>query len=330
MRILTASHVRQALPMRDAIAAVREGAMELSRGTALVPQRVSVPVEAHEAVALYMPAFLRANSWLGVKAVSVYPHNPDRGLPVITAAVLLQDAASGRPLGLLEGAALTALRTGAIGGLAADLLARRDAKVIALFGAGVQGRSQLEAACTVRPPDEVRVMDLKPGRATVFVQEIVGAPFLRGARLRPVDRSEEAADGADLIITSTTSPRPVFDGARVKAGAHVTAIGAFTPEAREVDSTLVQRARVFVDGRQACLAEAGDLLIPMKEGRITEAHIIGEIGEVAAGAVPGRTAADEITLFKSVGNAAFDVSVGTAVLRAAERQRLGEVVDLEA
>jgi len=327
VRILTAAEVRQALPMGEAIAAVREAAIEISRGTANVPVRLHLPIPPQDGIALYMPAYLQGTHALGMKAVSVFPRNPDRDLPTIYAVVLLQDASTGRPLALLEGAYLTALRTGAISGLATDLMARKDARVVALFGAGAQARTQLEAVAVVRPIEEVRVLSRRPERARLFAQEVAQQPFLREAEVRVAETTAGAIEDADIIITATTSPTPLFDGRTVKPGVHVNAIGAFTPTTREVDSFLVQRARVVVDSRSGCLAEAGDLLIPIQEGVITTEHILGEIGEVALGKVMGRERDEEVTLFKSVGSAAFDVAVGMAVLSKAEQLGLGlEVV----
>lgn len=327
VRILTGAEVRQALSMGEAIAAVRGAAIEISSGTANVPVRLHLAIPPQEGTALYMPAYLHGASALGMKAVSVFPRNPERHLPTIHAIVLLQAVSTGQPLALLEGAYLTALRTGAISGLATDLMARRDAKVVALFGAGVQARTQLEAVATVRSIKEVRVLSRRLDRARLFAQEMAQQPFLREAEVRVAETPAGAIEDADIIITATTSPTPLFDGRTVKPGVHVNAIGAFTPTTREVDSFLVQRARVVVDSRSGCLAEAGDLLIPIQEGIITTEHILGEIGEVALGKVMGRERDEEVTLFKSVGSAAFDVAVGMAVLRKAEQLGLGlEVV----
>lgn len=309
--------------MGEAIAAVREAAIEISSGTAYVPVRLHLPISPHEGTALYMPAYLERASALGMKAVSVFPRNPEHNLPTIHALVLLQDVSTGRPLALLEGGYLTALRTGAISGLATDLMARRDARVVALFGAGAQARTQLEAVATVRSIQQVRVLSRRPERARLFAQEMAEQPFLDGVDVRVADSPADAVNAADIIITATTSPTPLFNGHAVKPGAHINAIGAFTPTTREVDSFLVKRARVVVDSRSGCLAEAGDLLIPIQEGVITAEHILGEIGEVAVGRVKGRERDDEITLFKSVGNAAFDVATGLAVLRRAEELGLG-------
>ena len=254
--------------------------------------------------------------------VSVNPGNAARGLPAIHAVVLVLDVLTGRPTALMDGTWLTALRTGAVGGLAADLLARSDAKTVALFGAGVQARTQLEAVRCVREITEVRVVSRSGASADRLAGEVVGVRAVR------VDDANEAIEGADIIIAATSSSTPVFDGARVEPGTHVTGVGSYTLDMREVDTALVQRARIIVDQREAVMEEAGDIVGPIRDGVVDETVIIAEIGEVVLGRVPGRTADSEITFFKSVGNAVQDVAVAARVLAAAESEGHGLVVDL--
>jgi ornithine cyclodeaminase len=222
----------------------------------------------------------------------------------------------------MDGTWLTALRTGAVGGLAADLLSREDSSTVALFGAGVQARTQLEAVRCVRPITEVRVTSRSGDSAEALVAE------LRGVAARRVDDPDEAIDGADIILTATSSATPVFDGSRVAPGTHVTGVGSFTPEMREVDTALVTRARVVVDQRAAILVEAGDILGPIREGVVDESVMSAEIGEIVLGLAPGRTSRDEITFFKSVGNAVQDIAVAARVLERAEAVGRGIVVEL--
>jgi ornithine cyclodeaminase len=259
---------------------------------------------------------------MGAKVSSVNPGNTDRGLPMIQAVVLALDPETGRLLALLDGTWLTALRTGAVGGLAADLLSRENSSTVALFGAGVQARTQLEAVRCVRPITDVRVMDRIGDSADALVDE------LSGVTARRVDDPDEAIDGADIVIAATTSSTPVFDGSKIAAGTHVTGVGSFTTEMREVDTALVMRARVVVDQREAILAEAGDIVGPISEGMVDESVISAEIGEIVLGEQPGRTSADEITFFKSVGNAVQDIAVAALVLRRAEAADRGVVVEI--
>ena len=320
IRILSADDVRACVDMPAAIDAMREAFAALSAQEATVTMRLAL--ETEHGVSLFMPAHLRESGNAGAKVVSVNPGNAARGLPAIHAVVLVLDVLTGRPTALMDGTWLTALRTGAVGGLAADLLARSDAKTVALFGAGVQPRTQLEAVRCVREITEVRVVSRSGASADRLAGEVVGVRAVR------VDDANEAIEGADIIIAATSSSTPVFDGARVEPGTHVTGVGSYTLDMREVDTALVQRARIIVDQREAVMEEAGDIVGPIRDGVVDETVIIAEIGEVVLGRVPGRTADSEITFFKSVGNAVQDVAVAARVLAAAESEGHGLVVDL--
>ena len=321
LRILSAADLRRLVPMADAIEIVARAFIDLSHGLAAAPLRTHL--EGGGGTALYMPARLPGLGALGVKAVSVFPENPSRGLPTITAVVLIQDAATGLPVGLIEGASLTALRTGAASGLATRLLSRPDASICALFGVGAQARTQLEGVCAVREVTQVRVVGRDPSRTEDFVGWARGQPWLRGATVVRASDPALAVRGAALIVTATTSPTPVVPTAEVAPGAHLNVIGAFTPQRREVEGELVARAMVVVDSRDAALAEAGDLLLAIAEGRFAPDRIHAEIGEVAAGERPGRRRAEEVTLFKSVGTAVLDVAVGAEALRRAAAAGVG-------
>ncbi|MGQ9803404.1 MAG: ornithine cyclodeaminase family protein [Anaerolineae bacterium] len=325
VRILSHSDVRRALPMREAVEAMKRAFAQLSTGQADVPLRTPIHVPRHNGLTLFMPAYLAADDQMAVKIVSVFNDNPARGLPLIHALVVVVDAETGRPVAVMEGGSLTALRTGAASGAATDLLSRPDAAIVAVFGAGVQGRTQLEAVCAVRPIREAWVYDVDPQRAQAYAREM-GEPL--GIPVHVATSPAEAVRQADVICTATTSTTPVFDDADVRPGTHINAVGAYTPQMREIPTETVLRARVVIDHRTASLAEAGDLLIPIQEGRMTEQHIWAELGEIAAGLKPGRLSPDEITLFKSVGVAVQDVAAAAAVLEAARRQNLGVEISL--
>ena len=306
--------------MPAAIDAMRDAFSTLSGGDATVPVRLGL--ETEYGVSLFMPAYMKPSGQAGAKVVSVNPGNADMGLPVIHAVVLVLDPVTGRALALMDGTWLTALRTGAIGGLAADLLAREDASVVALFGAGVQARTQLEAVRCVRDIREVRIVSPSGSSADQLASE------LEGVDARRVDDPNDAIAGADIVIGATSSSTPVFDGHRVEPGTHVTGVGSFTTEMREVDTELIMRARVVVDQRDAILEEAGDIVGPIRDGAVDESVMSAEIGEILLGQADGRRDADEITFFKSVGNAVQDLAVAARVLDVAERDGLGVVVDL--
>lgn len=297
----------------------------LSAGRAEVPLRSRLPIPLHEAVSLFMPAFLEDEQGqaLCVKVVSLFPHNDQRNLPLIHAAVLVLEPETGKPIALLEGSTLTAIRTGAASGAATDLLARPESRVAAIFGAGVQGRTQLEAVCAVRPIETAWVYDSDQRRAETFVREMAGQQEIP-ADLRLADSPGEAVRSADVICTATTSYSPVFEDHDLKDGAHINAVGAYTPEMQEVPAETVRRAAVFVDSRPAALSEAGDLIQLIQAGLIGEEHIQAELGEVVIGKHPGRTHPEQITFFKSVGVAVQDAAAARLALHNAEKFGLGQ------
>jgi alanine dehydrogenase len=325
LRVLSANDLRAAISMADAIEAVTGGFAQLSAGRAVVPLRTSLSTAA--GTSLFMPAYLADSETTALKLVSVYPDNPSLGLPTILALVAVVDASTGRPLALMDGTYLTALRTGAASGVATDLLARQESRVLALFGAGAQGRTQLEAVCTVRPIEEVRIFDPDRGAAHRLAEEMAGRGAVPEHVLAAASPSETVT-GADVVVTATTSQQPVFDGADVDPGTHINAIGAYTPDTRELDEGLVGRAKIVVDTREGCLAEAGDLILPLRSGIISEADIYAELGEIARGVKAGRETESEITLFKSVGTAVQDAAVARAALDRAEQRDLGTIVAL--
>lgn len=320
LRVLGATDVDRAIDMRQAIDIMATAFEELGSGRANVPQRLGVETEA--GLLLAMPGSLPEQSALAIKVVSVFPGNSRLGLPSVFGLVLVLDAASGAPLALIEGSHLTALRTGAASGLATKLMAREDARTVALFGAGVQARTQLAAVRAVRDIREVRIVSRTPQSAQRLADE------LTGLETRVLADSGAAVRGADIVVTATTSATPVVFGRDVEPGTHVNAIGAYTATMREVDADVVRRARVVVDTRQGALAEAGDLIMAIRERAITTDHIVAELGEVVNGTIAGRTSEEEITLFKSVGHAAQDVALARRVLDVAVSRRLGTTVSL--
>jgi alanine dehydrogenase len=327
LRILSAQDMRQALPMATAIRAMKEAFIQLANGQAVLPLRTLIGVPEHGGSVLFMPALLKGSQDLALKVVSVYPDNLKRGLPTINAVVIAIDAETGQPAALLEGASLTAIRTGAVSGAATDLLARADSRVVAVFGSGAQARTQLEAVCTVRAIDEVRIFGLVPGEVTAYIQEMRG----RGPvpeRIRPAGSPSEAVRGADIICTATTAKEPVFDGHDLKPGTHINAIGAFTPQMREIDETTLERALVVVDSMESAKEEAGDLIIPVNAGQYRWNEVHAELGELLTGAKKGREDGRQVTLFKSVGLAIQDAAAARRALEAAQANGLGQVVEL--
>jgi ornithine cyclodeaminase/alanine dehydrogenase-like protein (mu-crystallin family) len=328
MLMLNAQDVRKALPMRDVIEAMKQAYASLSDGRAEVPLRTRLPIPSHDALAIFMPAYVHTTEAdaLAVKIVNIFPQNPTRGLPYIQAAVVAFDAASGNISAMLEGSSLTAIRTGAGSGAAIDLLARKDSKVVAIFGAGAQGRTQLEAACSVRRVEKAWVFDTDPKRAEAFAKEMAGQGAIPSA-LEPAPTAQAAVKDADIICTATTSTSPVFADADLKSGVHISGIGSYTPDMVEVPAETIVRASVFVDSRSAVLAEAGDLIQPMQKGLISEAHVCAELGEIVLGKKAGRESETEITYFKSVGVAVQDAIAAQLALKNAKAMGLGQEIE---
>lgn len=326
IRVLTAADVYAALPMPRAIAAMREAFAQLTDGRAEIPARIALPVPDVQGVLLVMPGRSDLRHGLGGKVVSVFPQNANRGLPLVHACVILVDPQTGAPEALLEGTALTALRTGAASGLATDLLARPEASVVAIIGAGVQARTQLEAVCCVRDITQARVSSRTHQSARALATEMSGRGRVP-SDIRVARSVREATTGADIICVATTSSVPVLSRADVADGCHINAVGSFTPEMQEFDPGLLADARVVVDQRTAAVEEAGEVIAALQRGQIREEQL-EELGAIVNGTSPGRQDRGEVTVFKSVGVAIQDLAAADYALRAATRDGLGTVVDL--
>jgi ornithine cyclodeaminase len=325
MRILSAADVRRAVPMLAAVDAVATAFAQLATGQAVVPLRTPIAQEQHSSHTFFMPALLGKSGELGMKVVSVFPHNPERhGLPVIHALVVLVDAATGQPLAAMDGRYLTALRTGAASGAATRALARPDARVLAVFGAGAQAPHQVHAVCAVRPIERVLVVNRTRERAERLAAALRDDGLAAEVALAD---APTALRQADVVCCATSAPTPIFDDADLRPGTHINGVGSFTPHMAEVPIATVARARVAVDQRAAAWAEAGDLVNARDAGLLSDDQIV-EVGAVIAGLAPGRADDREITFFKSVGNAAQDVAVGHVALAEAARLGLGTAVAL--
>lgn len=317
LRILSAADVRSTLTMQDAIQVVERGFIALSTGQAVVPVRGVL--ETKLGVTLTMPASVGAA--LSVKIVSVFADNAKLGLPVVNAAVLVLNPETGIPVAVIDGTTLTAVRTGAASGVATRHLAVEDAHILAVIGTGAQAATQIEAVCAVRPITEVRVFS-RSG-ASAFVESMRSKIQ---ADVRAVESVREATKGAHVITAATNSAKPVIHLADVAEGAHINGIGSFAPHMQEIAADIVQQAKIVVDHRPSAWAEAGDLIIPRDLGFIDEQTVYAEVGEIAAGHLPGRVEKNEITFFKSVGNAVQDAVVAQYLLQVAENKNLGTIV----
>jgi ornithine cyclodeaminase len=267
-----------------------------------------------------MPAFVPKPAALGTKLVTVYESNAARGLPTHLATIVLLDPDTGELLAILDGRYITEARTGAVSAVSAKHLARTDARVLAVVGSGVQARSHIEALIRVQRFEEIRVWGRDPGRVFSLVEEML--PRV-GTRLVPVESVRDAVRDAGIVALVTAAREPVVERDWIAPGTHICAVGACRPDQREMDTTLVRDARVFVDSRIGALAEAGDLVIPMKEGAFGASHIVAELGEVLGGRVQGRRTTEEITIFKSLGMAVEDVAAARLAWERASERGLG-------
>ena len=328
MLILDADAVRSALPMPLAIEAMRQAFEALSAGRAEQPPRTHLSIAPNDGVSLVMPAFVNdgdvAKQALAVKVVSLYGRNPAQGLPRIQATVLAFDPATGELLALLDGTALTAIRTAAASAVATDLLARPDSRVLAVFGAGPQARMHVEAICAVRPIDVVRCYSLTRDNTDAMCAAL--SVEAAGRNIIAVSSAAEALADADIVVTATTSSVPVFVDTELHAGVHINAIGSYKPETREIPPETVVRAMVVVDSRAAAWEEAGDLIQPLRAGLIGADHIHAELGEILLGLKSGREDEDAVTLFKSVGVAVQDAVAARHAVQAARRFHLGREI----
>jgi ornithine cyclodeaminase/alanine dehydrogenase-like protein (mu-crystallin family) len=324
MLILSRQEIYQALQWAEAVEIIAQGFAALSSGKATVPLRGQFEVPGKEGILLLMPGF-DGNEGLAVKTVSVFNRNPIFGLPLIYGLVTLFNSNTGQPLALFDGATITAIRTGAASGAATKYLANPEAAVLALFGAGAQAETQLQAIAAVRPLREVRIYSRTPDRTQALIERMLAQT---GLNIIMSSSSAEATQGADIIATATTSLTPVFEDASIPAGVHINSVGSYTPQMREIPGETVLRSLLFADSRESCLAEAGDILIPISEGLFDQNHIAAELGEVTGGLHPGRTSSDQITFFKSVGNAIQDVTLAQYLYHKALQLGLGTEVKL--
>jgi alanine dehydrogenase len=313
-RLLTEQHVTALLPLNDLVAAMEAALARFSAGEVLQPVRSVLMVGPQKAYFGLMPAYVAEPPQLGAKLVTVFGGNAAKGLPSHLATILLLDPDTGSLIALMDGRYITEARTAAVSAVSARHLAAANASSLAIIGSGVQARSHLEALALVRPLRDVRVWSPQARSRERFVSEMQG--HAAGA-LRATGSAEEAVRGAEMIVLVTSSPEPVIDDAWVAPGAHVISVGACRPDQREMAPALVARSRLVVDSRAAALIESGDIVQGIREGRFSDAHVAGELGEIVLGRVPGRRSPEEVTVFKSLGMAVEDVVAADLVYRRA-------------
>lgn len=325
MLILNYAEVEQLLPMSECISVMEEALVGLARSEAQQPLRIIFRPPEIKGVMAMMPAFRDSQSpMFGLKAICVFPGNAEIGKDAHQGGVLLFDGRTGELLALVNASAITAIRTAAVSALATRVLARENAAELSIIGAGVQARAHLSAMACVRNISRVRIAARRLENAQRLANDMQPQfPF----PIEAVETVEGAVRGADVIVTATTSREPVIKREWISAGAHINAIGTFSPKAREIDTATMVAASVFVDRRESALNEAGDYLIAAQEGAIGPEHIRGELGDVLTGGQPGRTSPAEITLFKSLGLGIEDLAAAEYVYKKAQEQNSGTWVE---
>lgn len=320
--LLNKQDVMKVLDMKTTMEIVEKAFGELDNETANMPQRTPIAVPEHSGVALFMPAMMKEMGALGSKIVTVYKENmPKYDLPTVLGIIVILDQKTGEPLSIMDGGYITAMRTGSVSGIATKYMARQGAEVAAIIGAGVQAETQVWATCEAKTFKKYLVYSIDPPeKQKDFCDRMAekhGVPF------EPAESAEAACREADVLTLATSAKDPIIDFKWLKKGCHINGIGSHAPAMRELDCDTVMSSRIICDQKSACMAEAGDFLIPIKEGKCTEEIIAGDLGAVVLGKVKGRTSDDEITLFKSVGLAIQDVSTAFAVMQRAKEMNAG-------
>ncbi|MEI6123423.1 MAG: ornithine cyclodeaminase family protein [Bacteroidota bacterium] len=322
--ILTRNDVISVLTMQDCMNVVEQAFAELSNGTAVLPLRIGITPP--DGLALYMPAYLKEMGALACKVVTVYKNNPTNfNMPTTIGKVLLQDPQTGNVICIMDGGYLTAVRTGAASGVATRLLAQKtDGQIAGIFGAGVQAKMQLWAVAEARKLSKALVYDVSAEAASKFAAEM----SLKLNLLVIAVTNPDILTECDIICTATSSVTPLFDGTKIKKGAHINGIGSHTPNARELDTEIIMRSKFIGDSKEACFKEAGDILIPVAEGKISADHFYAELGEIITRKKAGRVDNNEITLFKSNGLAIQDVATAKLIYDKAVEAGIGIQVEI--
>ena len=302
--IVNQEQVTRLLPMDECIDAMQQALGSLARGDGVQPLRSCTWLPDRSGLLGLMPGYLGEPHALGIKVVAIFPGNHGTELDAHQGPVLLFDTTDGRLLAVIDATEITGIRTAAVSAVATRLLARDDAGDLAILGSGTQAWTHLEAMRHARPLRRVRVWSRNPENARRLAERAAA----EGVNVESTPTARAAVEDADIICTTTSSHEPVLQGDWLAPGAHINAVGACFATARELDTAAVKRSRLFVDRRESALNEAGDLLIPMAEGDLTADHIVAELGQVITGDVAGRTAPEDITLFKSLGIAVEDLA----------------------
>lgn len=328
--VLNEKDMRSVLTMEEAVKADRDALSLYSAGESNIPLRANLDIPEHNGQSLYMYGYAAKAHALGVKIVSTYPDNIDKGIPSVPATMVLLNSETGETCSFMDGTYLTRLRTGAVSGLATEILSRKDSKIFAVIGTGGQAQGQIEAVLTVRPEIElVKVYDLNTERAKACAEQMT--ELFKGkfpAKFEAASSSAEAVKDADIITTITIAKDPVFDGKLVKKGAHINGVGSYTPELSEIDEYIITHAdKIYMDTPDA-LEESGDFIKPINKGIFSADKITGELGAVINGDVIGRESDDEITFFETTGSAVLDIVTAQRIYEKAIEKGVGQFIEL--
>ena len=329
--VLKESDISSIITMSDIISADKEALSIYSNNLSNIPLRTNIDVPEFKGQCLFMNGYAAPAKALGVKIVSVYPNNINKNLTSVPATMVLVNAETGIVNALIDGTYLTRLRTGAISGLATEILSRKNSKIFALFGTGGQAVTQLEAVLTVRNIELVKVYDVMNERAVDFAKKMSEkfSKKFNNVKIISVKSSDEAVEDADIITTVTTSKKPVFNANKVKKNVHINGVGSYTPDMCEVpEEILVKANKIYVDTKDGAINESGDLIQPIKKGTIKVEKINGELGEVINGKIKGRESDEEMTFFKTTGSAVLDLVAAQKIYELAKKNNIGNVIDL--
>lgn len=325
MLVLSETQVQSLIDIDELIAALEQAHVQYSTGKAVMPVRLVVPLPQIAGRITSMPGFLSDDKALAMKVVTYFQENPKQNLPAILGTILLFSAETGKLIAVMDGSYITGIRTACASAMATKMLAKAETPVLGILGAGVQARTHIQALSRVRNIKLVRIYSPSGTSASAIKRDLEPTT---GITIEVASSPEEALRDADIVVSATTAKTPVVKFASLKAGVHINAVGSHRPDARELDGATVARAKVIVDSREAIMAECGDVLLAIEESSISKDHVHAEIGDVLSGAKSGRSSANEITIYKSVGIAIQDVATASLVYRKALEGGIGTNVDI--
>lgn len=324
--LLSRKDMQAVISMNEAIAADKDALSVYSKGEAIIPLRTNIDIAPAEGQSLYMPGYAGKDLGSGIKIVSVYPKNVEKGKTSVPATMVLLDENSGEVKCLLDGTYLTQLRTGALSGAATDLLARKDAKKFLLIGTGGQALTQVEAVLAVRAIEDFYVVDLNAERAEAFAAQIAEKyPHLHISVLNSPAAVESEVD---IITTVTTASKPVFSGKNLKKGVHINSVGSYTPSMQETPISVLEQAdKIFLDTIDGVVNESGDVIEALRSGAVSLEKVSHELGQLINNEIPGRESDEEITWFKTTGSAVLDIVMAERIYQCAVSKNMGQLVE---